>query len=131
MEFGGMQGRAGHANRDGKTGTPVRSRLINGPDPSHNSFGPRLFAKSEIELPHANSVFKEITSKYYCEATELFTPQESAPMQASATVIDFMLHRKRRQARAAAELMWAMYAARAGLAVFTAQATPSSDTRRA
>nr|WP_314567181.1 hypothetical protein [uncultured Pseudomonas sp.] len=51
-------------------------------------------------------------------------------MQTSATVIDFTLHRKRRQARAAAELMWAMYAARAGLAVFTAQAA-TSDTRRA
>ncbi|RMT85090.1 hypothetical protein ALP39_00583 [Pseudomonas marginalis pv. marginalis] len=52
-------------------------------------------------------------------------------MPASATVIDFSLHRKRRQARAAAELMWAMYAARAGLAVFTTQAAMSSDTRRA
>ncbi|WP_426214619.1 hypothetical protein [Pseudomonas sp. DWRC2-2] len=52
-------------------------------------------------------------------------------MPVSATVIDFTLHRKRRQARAAAELMWAMYAARAGLAVFTAQAASSSDTRRA
>lgn len=52
-------------------------------------------------------------------------------MQTSATVIDFSLHRKRRQARAVAELMWAMYAARAGLAVFTAQATSPSDTRRA
>ncbi len=52
-------------------------------------------------------------------------------MQATATVIDFTLHRKRRQARTAAELLWAMYAARAGLAVFTAQAAPSSDTRRA
>jgi len=52
-------------------------------------------------------------------------------MQTSATVIDFTLHRKRRQARAAAELMWAMYAARAGLAVFTAQAAAPSDTRRA
>ena len=52
-------------------------------------------------------------------------------MHVSATVIDFTLHRKRRQARAAAELMWAMYAARAGLVVFTAQAATSSDTRRA
>ncbi|WAT26261.1 hypothetical protein [Pseudomonas sp. GXZC] len=52
-------------------------------------------------------------------------------MPVSATVIDFTLHRKRRQARAAAELMWVMYAARAGLAVFTAQAASSSDTRRA
>lgn len=41
-------------------------------------------------------------------------------MHTSATVIDFTLHRKRRQARAAAELMWAMYAARAGLMLFTA-----------
>ena len=52
-------------------------------------------------------------------------------MQISATVIDFTLHRKRRQARAAAEQMWAMYAVRAGLAVFTAQVATSSDTRRA
>jgi hypothetical protein len=53
-------------------------------------------------------------------------------MQASANVIDFTLHRKRRQARAAAELMWMMYAARAGLAVFAVQTTTaSSDTRRA
>ncbi|WP_199885230.1 hypothetical protein [Pseudomonas bohemica] len=47
-------------------------------------------------------------------------------------VIDFTLHRKRRQARAAAELMWKLYAARAGLAAFTAHtAMLSSDTRRA
>ncbi|UXV21888.1 hypothetical protein N4P55_11200 [Pseudomonas fluorescens] len=52
-------------------------------------------------------------------------------MPTSATVIDFTLHRKRRQARAAAELMWAMYAARAGLAVVAAQAATPSDTRRA
>jgi len=52
-------------------------------------------------------------------------------MPTSATVIDFTLHRKRRQARAAAELMWTMYAARAGLAVFAVQTTTSSDTRRA
>ncbi|MCS3512503.1 MULTISPECIES: hypothetical protein [Pseudomonas] len=52
-------------------------------------------------------------------------------MPTSATVIDFTLHRKRRQARAAAELMWTMYAARAGLAVFTTHATTPSDTRRA
>lgn len=110
---------------------PIRSRLINGPDLSHNSIGPGLFSKSKIELPHANSVFKEITANDYCGATEFTMSHETAPMQTSATVIDFTLHRKRRQARAAAELMWAMYAARAGLAVFTAQAAPSSDTRRA
>ncbi|NWF07279.1 hypothetical protein HX810_06330 [Pseudomonas salomonii] len=52
-------------------------------------------------------------------------------MQPSASVIDFTLHRKRRQARAAAELMWAMYAARAGLAVFSAHTATASDTRRA
>ncbi len=53
-------------------------------------------------------------------------------MPISANVIDFTLHRKRRQARAAAELMWAMYAARAGLSVFTLQASNApSDTRRA
>lgn len=87
--------------------------------------------KSKIELINANSVFKEITRTHYCGATESPTPHEITAMQTSATVIDFTLHRKRRQARAAAELMWSMYAARAGLAVFTAQATSSSDTRRA
>jgi hypothetical protein len=112
-------------------GTPARSRLINGPEPSHNSVGPDLFSKSKIELTHANSVFKEINRTHYCDPIESPTPHENAPMQTSATVIDFTLHRKRRQARAAAELMWAMYAARAGLAVFTTQAAPSSDTRRA
>lgn len=49
-----------------------------------------------------------------------------------ANVIDFTLHRKRRQARAAGELMWAMYAARANMAAFATPATtPSPDTRRA
>ena len=62
---------------------------------------------------------------------EPLNTHENTAMHTSATVIDFALHHKRRQARAAAELMWAMYAARAGLAVFTAQAAPSSDTRRA
>ncbi|MBC3338541.1 MULTISPECIES: hypothetical protein [Pseudomonas] len=53
-------------------------------------------------------------------------------MSISANVIDFTLHRKRRQARAAAELMWAMYAARAGLSGFTLQTSnTSTDTRRA
>lgn len=58
---------------------------------------------------------------------------EILPMRSNETnVIDFTLHRKRRQARAAAELMWAMYTARAGLAAFTTQSlSPSSDTRRA
>ena len=126
-----MQGWARHANSDGKAGTPFRSRLIDGPEPSHNDTGTELSTKSKIELPHANSVFKEITGKYYCGATESTEPYESAPMQTSATVIDFTLQRKRRQARAAAELMWAMYAARAGLAVFAAQISASSDTRRA
>lgn len=47
-------------------------------------------------------------------------------------VIDFTLHRKRRQARAAAELMWNLYAARAGLPALTVHAvTSTSDTRRA
>jgi hypothetical protein len=131
LEFGGVEGLGQHANSDGKASTPIKSRLINGPDPSHNSIGRGLFVKSKIELTHANSVFKEITATQYCEASVSPKPQEIAPMQTSATVIDFTLHRKRRQARAAAELMWAMYAARAGLAVFTAQAAPSSDTRRA
>ncbi|WP_296261136.1 MULTISPECIES: hypothetical protein [unclassified Pseudomonas] len=53
-------------------------------------------------------------------------------MPTTQNIIDFTLYRKRRQARAAAELMWNLYAARAGLATFAAQAaTPSSDTRRA
>lgn len=55
-----------------------------------------------------------------------------ATATATATVIDFTLHRKRRQARAAAQLMWAMYAARAGLALFTHHAvTAPGDTRQA
>ncbi|WP_166650909.1 hypothetical protein [Pseudomonas sp. LP_7_YM] len=49
-----------------------------------------------------------------------------------ANVIDFTLYRKRRQARAAAELMWNLYVARAGLAAFIARAAvSSSDTRQA
>ncbi|WP_353232397.1 hypothetical protein [Pseudomonas helleri] len=53
-------------------------------------------------------------------------------MSVSANVIDFALYRKRRQARAAAELMWTAYAARAGIAVFFAPSvSSSSDTRRA
>jgi len=84
--------------------------------------------KSKIELPNANSVFMEISGTDYCRAIE---SPEIYVMQTSATVIDFTLHRKRRQARAAAELMWAMYAARAGVALFTAHVTTSSDTRRA
>ncbi|WP_019409065.1 hypothetical protein [Pseudomonas psychrophila] len=53
-------------------------------------------------------------------------------MSVSANVIDFTLYRKRRQARAAAELMWTTYAARAGIAVFFAPSVSSpSDTRQA
>ncbi|WP_350577783.1 hypothetical protein [Pseudomonas sp. HY2-MNA-CIBAN-0224] len=53
-------------------------------------------------------------------------------MSVSANVIDFALYRKRRQARAAAELMWTAYAARAGIAVFFAPpVSSSSDNRRA
>ena len=52
-------------------------------------------------------------------------------MHTPTNVIDLTLHRKRRQARAAAERMWAMYAARAGLAVSVTPASASSDTRRA
>lgn len=54
-------------------------------------------------------------------------------MRATENVIDFTLYRKRRQARAAAELMWTMYAVSAGLATFTVQSgnNGSSDTRRA
>ena len=40
-------------------------------------------------------------------------------MQATATVIDFTLHRKRREARRNAELMWKMYAACSGLNAWT------------
>lgn len=60
------------------------------------------------------------------------TVTRDCAMSISANIIDFTLHRKRRQARAAAQLMWAMYAARAGLSVFTLQASNApSDTRRA
>jgi len=60
------------------------------------------------------------------------TVTRDCAMSISANVIDFTLHRKRRQARAAAQLMWAMYAALAGLSVFTLQASNApSDTRRA
>ncbi|WP_200868051.1 hypothetical protein N027_11545 [Pseudomonas syringae USA007] len=53
-------------------------------------------------------------------------------MSDSANVIDFNLYRKRRQARAAAELMWAMYVARASVSGFTvAVASTSSETRQA
>lgn len=40
-------------------------------------------------------------------------------MQATATVIDFTLYRKRREARRNAELMWKMYAACNGLNTWT------------
>ncbi|RMO89804.1 hypothetical protein ALQ33_03451 [Pseudomonas syringae pv. philadelphi] len=53
-------------------------------------------------------------------------------MSDSANVIDFNLYRKRRQARATAELMWAMYVARASVTSFTfAVASTSSETRQA
>lgn len=59
-------------------------------------------------------------------------PYESCPMPASANVIDFASYRKRRQARLMAEQMWAMYAARAGLATFTTlDMSRSSETRQA
>ena len=53
-------------------------------------------------------------------------------MPASAIVIDLNSYRKRRQARAMAELMWAMYASQAGITSFTtpAASTPS-ETRQA
>ena len=109
--MGRMCGATGHAYLLHQTGRTATS------DP-----------KSKIELTNANSVFMEISLSDYCGAIE--TP-EICTMPTSATVIDFTLHRKRRQARAAAELMWTMYAARAGLAVFAVQTTASSDTRRA
>jgi hypothetical protein len=53
-------------------------------------------------------------------------------MSDSANVIDFNSYRKRRQARAMAELMWAMYATRASVANFTITAAKiSSETRQA
>ncbi|UQW69728.1 hypothetical protein [Pseudomonas avellanae] len=53
-------------------------------------------------------------------------------MSDSANVIDFNLYRKRRQARATAELMWAMYVARASVSSFTfAIASTSSETHQA
>ncbi|WP_179149201.1 hypothetical protein [Pseudomonas syringae] len=53
-------------------------------------------------------------------------------MPESANIIDFNLYRKRRQARATAELMWAMYVARASVCGFTfVAASTSSETRQA
>ncbi|MFF7710554.1 hypothetical protein [Pseudomonas sp. NPDC007930] len=40
-------------------------------------------------------------------------------MHATAQIIDFVRYRQRRQAQQNAKLMWAMYAAQAGLAHFT------------
>ena len=88
-------------------------------------------AKSKIELTNENSVFIEIRTRDYCGSIELPLPKDLT-MSVSANVIDFALYRKRRQARAAAELMWTAYAARAGIAVFFAPpVSSSSDTRRA
>ncbi|TDV72730.1 hypothetical protein EC915_101878 [Pseudomonas sp. LP_7_YM] len=59
-------------------------------------------------------------------------PRDQLMRPTEANVIDFTLYRKRRQARAAAELMWNLYVARAGLAAFIARAAvSSSDTRQA
>lgn len=53
-------------------------------------------------------------------------------MRPNENVVDFTLYRKRRQARLMAELMWTMYATRAGLTAPTlVQAVKSSETRRA
>jgi len=53
-------------------------------------------------------------------------------MRPNDNVIDFASYRKRRQARRMAELMWTMYATRAGLAAFQiTQAVNSSETRQA
>lgn len=53
-------------------------------------------------------------------------------MPTSATVIDLNSYRKRRQARAMAELMWKMYATRASISGFTVNtAMAASETRRA
>ena len=53
-------------------------------------------------------------------------------MHHSDNVVDFTLFRKRRQATAAAQLMWAMYTTRAGLSAVTVQmATGPINTRQA
>jgi hypothetical protein len=54
-------------------------------------------------------------------------------MRPNENVIDFTIYRKRRQARVLAELMWAMYAARAaGITSFQSVPTSnSSETRQA
>ncbi len=65
-------------------------------------------------------------------AHHLAATYESCLMSDSANVIDFNSYRKRRQARAMAELMWAMYATRASVANFTFTAAKlSSETRQA
>lgn len=58
-------------------------------------------------------------------------PYESCLMTYSANVVDFNSYRKRRQARVMAELMWAMYTARAGVANFTVMTTGAAETRQA
>jgi hypothetical protein len=65
-------------------------------------------------------------------SSELPPPFESSLMRPNDNVIDFASYRKRRQARRMAELMWTMYATRAGLAAFQiTQAVNSSETRQA
>ncbi|MCS3468630.1 putative secreted Zn-dependent protease [Pseudomonas sp. JUb42] len=52
-------------------------------------------------------------------------------MQATAHIIDLTRYRQRRQARRNAELMWEMYAARAGLAEWTvAQVNKALELRQ-
>ena len=53
-------------------------------------------------------------------------------MYLSDNVVDFTLFRKRRQAKVAAQLMWALYTSRAGLSAMTVQmATVPINTRQA
>lgn len=46
-------------------------------------------------------------------------------MSQAATVIDFTLHRKRKQAQQQGRLLWAMYAQQAGFAAQPESVTPS------
>ena len=92
-------------------------------------------AKSKMELTNTNSVFMDLCAVAVMWGHHLAATYESCLMPDSANVIDFNSYRKRRQARAMAELMWAMYATRAtraSVASFTITAAKlSSETRQA
>jgi len=49
------------------------------------------------------------------------------PMSQAATVIDFTLHRKRKQAQQQGRLLWAMYARQAGFAAQPESVAPSAS----